>query len=26
VFAPNADQLSVKRQINMLTVGLNYKF
>jgi opacity protein-like surface antigen len=26
VFAPNADQLSVKRQINMLTVGLNYNF
>jgi outer membrane immunogenic protein len=26
VFAPNADQLSVERKIDMLTVGLNYKF
>jgi hypothetical protein len=26
VFAPNADQLSVKRKIDMLTAGINYKF
>jgi len=26
LFAPAADQLSVKRQINMFTIGLNYKF
>jgi outer membrane immunogenic protein len=26
MLALNADQLSVKRHINILTVGLNYKF